>query len=144
MKKSDLIPICFLKSKFDWLRGIGQESNFAWKEARLIERNREWIEGTRDFKLKTYFSSSHFDQSKNRHDQSKYKEIEILKKKIYRIIWKTVFMIWHVCSWLQMIFKTKLFKEKFNLYQISLIFSYLTPQNALNTSRSLILDGHKT
>ena len=81
MKKSDLIPICFLKSKFDWLRGIGQESNFAWKEARLIERNREGIKGTRDFKLKTYFSSSHFDRSKNRHDQSNYKEIEILKKK---------------------------------------------------------------
>ena len=43
-----------------------------------------------------------------------------------------------------MIFKTKIFKEKFKLYQISSKFSFLTPQNALNTSRSLILEDHKT
>ena len=53
----------------------------------LIDR-KESSRNQRNPKLlvKTYFSSSHFDQSKNRHDQSKYKEIEILKKKIYRII----------------------------------------------------------
>lgn len=43
-----------------------------------------------------------------------------------------------------MIFKIKLCKEKFKLYQISSIFSFLTPQNALNNSKSLILEGHNT
>ena len=41
-------------------------------------------------------------------------------------------------------FQNQLFKEKFKLQQISSNFSFLTPQNALNTSRSLILEGHKT
>ena len=52
LKKLYLIPICFWKSKFDRLRGIGQESNFTWKQAQLIKRDRARIEGTRDFELK--------------------------------------------------------------------------------------------
>ena len=149
LKKLYLIPICFWKSKFDRLRGIGQESNFTWKQAQLIKRDRARIEGTRDFELKkkNCFSSSHFDQLKNRLDQSNSKGTKIWKiLEIFfcRIIWKTIFIIWHVCSWLQMMFKTKLFKEKFKLNQISSIFSFHTPQNALNTSWSFILEGHKT
>ena len=34
---------------------------------------------------------------------------KILENFFWRTIWKTGCMIWHVCSWLQMIFKTKLF-----------------------------------
>ena len=147
LKKLYLIPICFWKSKFDRLRGIGQESNFTWKQAQLIKRDRARIEGTRDFELKkkNCFSSSHFDQLKNRLDQSNSKGTKIWKiLEIFfcRIIWKTIFIIWHVCSWLQMIFKTKLFKKNSNFIKISSIFSFLTPQNALNISRSLILVGY--
>ena len=49
------------------------------KKAQLIERNWEGIEGTRDFKLETEFSSSHFDRSENRLNRSNLEEIEILK-----------------------------------------------------------------
>ena len=37
------------------------------------------IEGTRNFKLKTYFSSSHFNQSKNRLNRLNFKETIVLK-----------------------------------------------------------------
>ena len=132
LKKSYMIPICFWKLKSDWSRGIEQESNFTWKHARLIKKNRAGIEGTQDFELKNLFFFLHISigwkiNSINR----------ILKKQIFekfwkffffcRIIWKTIFMIWHVCSWLQMMFKIKLFKDKFKLYQISLLFAFLTP-----------------
>ena len=48
-------------------------------EIRSVKRNRERIEGTRDLKLKNWFSSSHFDWSKNRLDRSNSKETKILK-----------------------------------------------------------------
>ena len=100
----------------------------------LIDR-KESSRNQRNPKLlvKTYFSSSHFDRSKSKG----HKFLKILEKKNLWNHLKTVFMIWHVCSWLQMIFKTK-------LYQISSIFSFFTPKNALNTSKSLTLEGHKT
>ena len=41
-------------------------------------------------------------------------------------------------------FQNQTFQRKIQTYQISSIFSFLTPQNALNTSRSLILEVHKT
>ena len=148
LKKSDLIPICFWKSKFNWSRGIRQESNFTWKQARSIERNRVGIKGTQDFKLEIYFYSSHFNRSKNRLDRSNSKGTKILKNS------RNFFLQNHLkncfydmtCMFMTSnIFQNQTFQRKIEtLYQISSIFSFLTPQNALNTLRSLILEGHKT
>ena len=133
LEKLDLIPICFLKLKSDWSKVIGQESKCTWRKVQLVERNQERIEWTQDFKSKTYFSSSHFDRSNS-------KGTKILKnsgKKFLQNHLETVFVIWHVCSWLQMIFITKIFKEKFNLYQISSNFSFLTPLNCIKHIKKL-------
>ena len=84
-----------LKNRLNWLKGIRKESSkpesLSWK----IE-----------------FSPSHFNQLKNRLDRSNLEEIEILKileNFFCKNIWKIVFMIWDVCSWFQMFYKTKLF-----------------------------------
>ena len=84
-----------LKNRLNWLKGIRKESSkpesLSWK----IE-----------------FSPSHFNQLKNRLDRSILEEIEILKileNFFCKNIWKIVFMIWDVCSWFQMFYKTKLF-----------------------------------
>ena len=83
--------------------------------------------------------------------EEKARSVKFQRKKILKnldnffckIIWKIVFMIWQVCSWLQRLFKTKLFKRKSsNFVKNSSIFSFLTPQNALNISRHLTLVGH--
>ena len=137
LKKSDLIPICFWKSKFNWSRGIRQESNFTWKQARSIERNRVGIE----FHMKIC-STNWKESDKNQRNPrlwnkkpvflihisigqkidligrilKEQKFWKILETFFCRIIWKIVFMIWHVCSWLQIFFKIKLFKEKLKLY----------------------------
>ena len=140
--------LLFLKSKIRLV-----ERN--WAGIEITHENRlDWSKGIRQelkepkaFKRKSHFSPSHFNRSKNKLDWLNFNETKILKnsgKVFCKIIWKTIFMIWHECSWLQMIFKTKIYKEKFKFIKFphSLLFSH--PKNALNTSRNLNLVGHKT
>ena len=89
------------KNRLDWSKRIGKESS---KPETLS--------------LKAEFFSSLFDRSKNRLNRSNPEETEILKileNFLCKNTWKTVFMIWDVCLWFQMFYKTKLFKEKFKL-----------------------------
>ena len=99
-----------------------------------------WLREAESLGWKIEFSPSHFDRS----NPEELEILKILENFFCRTIWKFVFMIWDVCSWFQMFYKPSFSKKNSNFNNFLQSFLSSLPQNELNKSRSLILEGHKT
>ena len=102
------------ENRLNWSKGIGQES----KEPET-------------FKRRSYFSPLHFDQSKNKLDQSNYKETKILKKSWKNFLQNHLKNCFYDMAWMFMTsndLQNQNFQRKIQLDQISSLISLLTPK----------------